>query len=103
MLTIPLQPIPSQIVKVILGGQNCQIKVYQKPPGIFVDVASDGANISTGIIARDAVPIISRGYVGFIGNLLFIDSQGNLDPEYKGLGIRFNLVYLTAEEYDLIR
>ena len=43
-----------------------------------------------------------RGYTGFIGNLLFIDTQGNSDPSYDGLGSRFSLVYLTAEEYALI-
>jgi hypothetical protein len=34
--------------------------------------------------------------------LLFIDSQGSADPSYDGLGDRFALVYLTAEEYALI-
>jgi hypothetical protein len=40
--------------------------------------------------------------MGFIGNLLFVDTQGSSDPTYDGLGSRFSLVYLTAEEYALI-
>jgi hypothetical protein len=102
MQQIPLQPIPSQSTKVVLGGQNCQILVYQKPQGVFVDINADGVDISVGTIARDAVPLVSREYAGFSGNLLFIDSQGSADPSYDGLGDRFALVYLTAEEYALI-
>ena len=85
-----------------MGGQNCQILVYQKPQGVFVDINADGVDISVGTIARDAVPLVSREYAGFSGNLLFIDSQGSADPSYDGLGDRFALVYLTAEEYALI-
>ena len=102
MQTVPLQPVPSQSTKVVLGGQNCQILVYQKPQGVFVDINADGVDISVGTIARDAVPLICREYAGFIGNLLFIDTQGSDDPSDEGLGDRWTLVYLTAEEYALI-
>lgn len=102
MQTVPLQPVPSQSTKVVLGGQNCQILIYQKPQGCFVDINADGVDISVGTIARDAVPLISREYAGFSGNLLFIDSQGSADPSYEGLGDRWALVYLTAEEYAII-
>ena len=102
MQTVPLQPVPSQITKVVLGAQNCQILIYQKPQGMFVDINADGVDISVGTIARDAVPLISREYAGFIGNLIFIDTQGSDDPSYEGLGDRWTLVYLTAEEYALI-
>ena len=103
MQTVPLQPVPSQSTKVVLGGQNCQILVYQKPQGVFVDINADGVDIVVGVIARDAVPLVCREYAGFIGNLLFIDTRGSSDPSYNGLGSRFNLVYLTAEEYALIQ
>lgn len=103
MLTVPLQPIPAQVTKVILGGQNCQINIYQKPQGVFVDITADDVDIIVGTIARDIAPLVSREYTGFIGNLFFIDTQGNSDPEYSGLGLRFSLVYVTAEEYALIQ
>ena len=102
MQSVPLQPVPSQSTKVVLGGQNCQILVYQKPQGVFVDINADGVDISVGTIARDAVPLVSREYAGFAGNLIFIDTQGSNDPSYEGLGDRWTLVYLTAEEYALI-
>jgi hypothetical protein len=102
MQSVPLQPIPSQSTKVVLGGQNCQLLINQKPQGIFVDINADGVDIVTSVIARDAVPLVCREYTGFAGNLLFIDTQGSDDPFYAGLGDRFSLVYLTAEEYALI-
>ncbi len=103
MQTVPLQPVPSQVSKVVLGGQNCQISVYQKSQGLFVDVVVDGVDIAIATIARDIDPIISRTYTGFIGNLLFIDTQGNVEPSYAGLGARWVLIYLTAEEYALVQ
>jgi hypothetical protein len=102
MQTIPLQPVPSQSTKVVLGGQNCQIQIYQMPRGIFVDVNVDGTDVVLCVMAHDADPIICRTYLGFIGNLLFIDSQGNGDPTYDGLGSRYQLLYLTDAEYALI-
>lgn len=102
MQTIPLQPVPSQSTKVVLGGQNCQILIYQKPQGCFVDINADGVDVVVGIIARDAVPLVCREYTGFIGNLLFIDTQGSSDPSYEGLGSRWSLVYLTVEENALV-
>ena len=80
MQTVPLQPVPSQSTKVVLGGQNCQILIYQKPQGCFVDINADGVDIVVGIIGRDAVPLVCREYTGFIGNLIFIDTQGSDDP-----------------------
>lgn len=99
MQQIALQPVPSQQLQIVLAGQNCQIAVYQKNRGIFVDVNVNGADISTGIIARDAVPLVPTTYLGFVGNLLFTDTQGTDDPSYEGLGSRFQLIYITAAEY----
>ena len=70
---------------------------------MFVDINVNGADVVTGVIARDAVPLVCREYAGFSGNLVFIGTQGSSDPSYDGLGSRFNLVYLTAEEYALIQ
>lgn len=102
MQTIPIQPVPSQLSKVVLGDQNCQIALSQKERGLFVDVNVNGVDIVVGIIARDAVPIVCREYAGFQGNLLFIDTRGSDDPVYTDLGTRFQLLYLTAEEYELV-
>lgn len=102
MQTIPLQPVPAQTVKVVLANQDCQITLRHQAQGLFADVVADGVTLTSATIARDAIPIMPRDYLAFSGNLLFIDTQGAEDPTYLGLGSRFQLVYLTAEEYALI-
>ena len=100
MLQIPLQAVPSQQLQVVLAGQNVQIAIYQKQAqGLFVDINVNGLDIVTAVIAEDCNPLNPRGYEPFVGNLLFTDTQGSSDPDYTGLGARFQLVYLTAAEY----
>ncbi len=102
MQNIPLQAVPSQTVKTILANQTCQIFVYLRKNNLYVDVNVGGVEIVSGIIALNAVPIVCRNYAGFVGNLVFIDSQGNTDPTYDALGSRYCLIYLTDDEYALI-
>lgn len=102
MLQIPIQPVPSQQVLAVLGGQNCQISIYQKNSRVFVDLISNGSQMCIGCLAHNAVPLDScNSYDGFQGNLFFIDTQGEEDPQFAGIGNRWQLVYLTAAEYAL--
>lgn len=103
MQQIPLQPIPSQIVRCVLGQQNVTLFIYQKPQGVFVDVTVENESIVTAALALDITPIVCRDYAGFVGNLMFTDTQGNSDPDYTGFAERFALVYLTEAEYALIQ
>lgn len=102
MQSVSLQPVPSQQLQIVLGGQNCQIAVYLKGKHLFVDVNSNGVDISTCVLARDVIPLVPTAYLGFIGNLIFTDTQGASDPTFDGLGSRYQLVYLTAAEYALV-
>lgn len=101
MQLIALQPVPSQQLQVVLGGQNCQIAVYTKTTGLYVDLNVNGADVSIGVIARDGVPLVPTAYLGFAGNLVIADTQGAADPTYDGLGGRYQLVYLTAADAQL--
>jgi hypothetical protein len=98
MQTIPLQPVPNQVTKVVLGGQNCQIRINLRGVSLFADVNADGVDIVTTVIARDIAPLVYSELSGFIGNLFFVDTLGSADPEFTGLGTRWRLVYLTAAE-----
>jgi hypothetical protein len=98
MQTVPLQPVPSQILSVVLAGQNCQIAIYQKRQGLFVDLNVNGEDISTAVLAHDVTPLVPTAYLGFAGSLIFTDIQGSSDPTYDGLGSRYQLVYLTSAE-----
>jgi len=98
MKTVPLSAVPSQTLNVILGGQNCTLKVFQKSTGVFVDVSVNNAPIVHGVIGLDRVRIVRYAYRGFIGDLAFIDTQGKNDPDYKGFGTRYFLMYLEASD-----
>ncbi|OIN06074.1 hypothetical protein BFS86_19385 [Shewanella algae] len=93
MEIIPLKPIPNQAVSVQLGQQNCQVNVYQKPTGLYIDLYVDNLLIIGGVIAENQNWIVRSAYLGFVGDLFFLDNQGSDDPNYMGLGGRFSLVY----------
>jgi len=98
VITIPMQPLPSQFFGVTLDGQSCVISVYQKSTGLFLDLAVANAPCVSAALCRDRVRIVREAYLGFLGDLAFIDTQGTQDPEYTGLGSRWVLAYLSPDE-----
>jgi hypothetical protein len=98
MKIIPLQALPSQTVSVLLANQNCTINVYQKSTGMFLDLYVDSTLIIGGVIGQDRNKIVRDAYLGFVGDLAFIDSEGADDPVYTGLGGRFSLAYLEVSD-----
>jgi hypothetical protein len=98
MLIVPLQPVPNQAVRVQLAGQDCQINVYTKIGYLFVDVLVSNVVVVAGVVAENLNRIVRSTYLGFTGDLAFIDNEGSADPVYTGLGSRFSLAYVTAEE-----
>ena len=98
MLQIPIQATPSQIVNVVLGGQYCQINLYQKDGRLYLDLNANGVEIVSGTICENAWRLIRFPYRGFLGNLIFFDLQGNEDPIYTGLNTRWTLNYLETTD-----
>lgn len=94
MNLVPLQPLPSQTLNVSLAGQACVIAIYQKTTGVFLNLTVDGAPRVFGVLCHDRVRLVRQAYLGFIGDLSFIDTQGRTDPIYTGLGNRYVLAYL---------
>lgn len=97
-LIIPLSATPSQRVTVGLGDQTCKIDVYQLSTGLYVNLYVNDSLIIGGVIAEDRNRIVRDAYLGFDGDLAFVDQQGTDDPVYTGLGGRFPLMYFTATE-----
>jgi len=96
MQVVQLQSVPSQTIQIQLGGQNCAINVYQLSTGLFVDLYVAGVLIIGGVIGQDRNRIVRDLYLGFVGDLSFIDTQGTDDPSYTGLGARWQLCYLDT-------
>lgn len=100
MRVIPLQQVPSQTLAVSLGGQSCQIDIYQKLSGLYCNLYVNNSLIIGGVICENANRIVRSTYLGFLGDLAFLDNIGEDDPVYTGFGDRFSFIYL--ELVDLI-
>lgn len=98
MLQIPVQPIPNQVMNITLGGQNCQIKLYQRSTGLYCDLFVNNSLIIGGVICQNLNRIVRDTYLGFLGDLGFYDMQADDDPDYTGLGSRFVFLYITQDE-----
>ena len=98
MQVIPVQSVPSQTLTVVLGNQTCSINVYQRLYGLYLDLTSNDVLILGGQICQNLNFIVRSLYLGFSGDLAFYDTQGARDPDYTGLGSRYQLLYLTAAE-----
>jgi hypothetical protein len=98
MLQIPISAVPSQKLAVLLGGQPCQINVYQKSTGVFLDLLVNNAPIVTAALCLDRGRVVRHKYLGFVGDLAMVDTKGKSDPDYNGFGSRYLLVYLEASD-----
>lgn len=98
MQIIPLQAVPNQAVSVTLGTQVSQVNVYQKSTGLFIDLYVDNNLVIGGVICQNLNRIVRSLYLGFQGDLAFIDNQGDTVPYYTGLGTRYSLAYLEPAD-----
>lgn len=98
MVEIPLQPIPAQEVQVILGGQNCTLSVYWRFGRLYADLLVDSEPIFTGAICQNLQWVNQSPSYLFSGGLMFVDTLGEEAPRWDGLGSRWSLLYLDADE-----
>lgn len=108
MQTIPLTAVPSQSLTAALNGQSVSIAIYQLGAAdLYCDLTSNGTPIVNCRKCRafsgsptEAAPflLLDSAYWGFQGDFLFIDTQGDEDPQFSGLGSRWQLVYYTPDD-----
>ena len=98
MQIIPLAAIASQRLSVVLNGQVCQISVYQRSTGVYLDLYSNGVPIIVGSRCPDRAKLVRQPYLGFSGDVAFLDTQGNDDPDFTGFNSRYYLIYLPPDE-----
>lgn len=99
MRTIPVVNTPNQKISVTLGAQNCLINIYQTSSyGLYCDLYVNGALIIGGVICQNLNRIVRNIYLGFSGDLVWNDTQGESDPNYPGLGSQYQLLYLSPED-----
>lgn len=113
MQEVPLSVLPFQTLQILLNGQQCAISVYTKTGYeltdaveletviqiIYFDLTVNGVEITnTQNCVNLARLLLNREYLGVVGDFVFIDTQGNEDPQWEGLGIRWVLIYLEAND-----
>ncbi len=99
---VPLAPVPAQTLSIILDNQNAQIAVRQRGDALYLDLSVDDAPIIVNKICRDRIRLLlASSYKGFRGDLVFVDTKGDTQPEYSGLGDRYVLLYLSQAEITL--
>jgi len=104
MVKIPLQPVPAQTVNALLEQQAATMTVRQLGTGVYLSLSLGDTSIVSQCICENANRIVRGTYQGFEGDVFFIDTTGaGADPQFDGLGTRFQLVYMTAAELALVQ
>ena len=98
MLTIPLQAVPSQSLRVMLNGQLCSIRIYTLSTGLYLDLSVLGVEILQTQLCVDRAYLVRDEYLGFIGDLAFVDTLSATDPVYMGLGTQYQLIYFAPAD-----
>ena len=98
MLQVPLIATPSQTVTVTVDSQQSRINVYQKFYGLFFDLLKNNVLVIGGVLCENNNRLIRSQYLGYNGDFVFTDTQGSDDPNWAGLGSRWQLVYGTPAE-----
>lgn len=110
MQVVGISDVYSQTLTAQLGAQSVTLNLYQlstagvdsngQPltPGFFMDVLVNGLPIVQGVACENQNRIVRDPYLGFVGDLCWEDTHGASDPSSPGLGSRFQLVYLEAQD-----
>jgi len=99
MLIVPLESVPSQTLSITLNGQGCSIAVRDNGGNLYFNLLVNNQPIIIGSICRNMQRLlVGLEYRGFIGDFVFVDSQGDEQPAYTGLGSRWQLYYLGVNE-----
>lgn len=100
---VPLTAVAAQTLSINLGSQACQIAVYTLGLGVdahlYFDLSVAGVPIVNTRICRNVQLLLSDSrYQPFEGDFMFVDTQGDTDPAYAGLGTRYVFLYILPTE-----
>ena len=98
MLKIPLKQIPSQKIRVVLGGQNCTLSIYYRFGSLYMDLYVGDNLVEQGAACRNRASIIRVSNSYFSGSLHFLDLLGDKDPDYQLFNDRYILLFVSANE-----
>lgn len=100
MQIVPILDTPSQSLSITLGGQSCQIDLKTRSTGLYCDLYINDVLKVGGVVCRNLTRIVISSYLGFVGDLVFSDTQGESDPSTPGLGTRYLLMFIEQSDLD---
>lgn len=68
---------------------------------LYCDLEVGNVPVWYAVPCLNGVPIDSRSYLPFVGDLIFIDTEGANDPTYDGLAGRYALLYIQSGQPSL--
>lgn len=98
MMKIPVQAVPGQTMRIMLGGQPCTLALRQRAASLYCDLWVGADPVWRGRICRNMVNLRAFAHEGLTGALFFMDMEGFDDPHYTGLGSRWRLMYTGPGE-----
>lgn len=99
MQIIPIKATPNQTLSVLLGGQSCQIDIWTRLDGTYLDLTiNNSVSIVNNVVCQDKNRLVRYPYLGFVGDLWFFDTQGSTNPVYTGFGSRYLLQYIELSD-----
>lgn len=98
MQIVPIIDVYAQTLTITLGGQSCRIDLKTRATGLYCDLYVNDELKVGGVVCRNLARIAINSYLGFVGDLMFTDTQGASDPASPGLGTRYLLMYLEAAD-----
>lgn len=99
MRTISIEPKKAQSISVELAGQQCLIRLVQRSSFLYMDLSVDEKRIMQGVPCLFGNKMVGYRYLGFVGDLIFLDDVGQEDPRWDGLGGRFTLYYIEESDF----
>ncbi len=96
-VVIPLNAVAFQSVQVPLSGQQFQLDIQQRSTGLYVTISMNGIMIISGVLCQDRTWIVRRASYGLPGDFTFLDTLGETDPMYSGLGAQYLLFYQEGQ------
>lgn len=96
-LLIPTQALQSQTLNMAVNSQAVTLNIYalgqSADAPIFMDVSVNNALVIGGVLCQNLNVIVRNLYLGFSGDFAWNDAQGEADPQFGGLGLRWQLWY----------
>ena len=97
VLTIPLSQIPNQVVSVVVNDQAFQIEIRQLGGSVYTTTTVDGELIASSVRAVANGSITPWPSSSVNTQVIWVDMQGDDDPQYQGLGGRWVLAFEATE------